>query len=137
MRGFMRLQANRRLVVCAVVVAFLSLSGCGVATGGSNDSTVSSTQVHRSGTAINLNIKATVTQRDNGRTVSLHVGDGIAVGFTGTFCGISIDPPDMLAFYAIPTPSNWLYLRAVKRGRGSLVARDSCKDQYRVTIVVS
>jgi hypothetical protein len=86
---------------------------------------------------INLNIKATVTQLDNGRTVTLHVGDGVAVGITGDVCVISIDPPDMLAFYAIPTPSNWLYLHAVKPGRGVLVVRGSCEAHYTVTIVVT
>jgi len=70
------------------------------------------------------------------RTLNLRVGDGIAVGFTGTFCVISIDPPDMLAFYEIPTPPNWLFLHAVKPGRGALVARGSCNAQYAVTIVV-
>jgi hypothetical protein len=104
------------------------------ATKGSNGSTDSSGQT--SGTAINLNIKARVTQRDNGRTLNLRVGDGIAVGFTGTFCVISIDPPDMLAFYEIPTPPNWLFLHVVKPGRAALVARGSCNAQYAVTIVV-
>jgi hypothetical protein len=97
----------------------------------------SSGQVQTSGTAINLNVKATVTQRDDGRTVSLHVGDGIAVGFTGDYCVINIDSPAILAFYRIPTPSNWLYLHAVEPGRGALLARGSCKTQYTVTIVVS
>ena len=78
-----------------------------------------------------------MTQRDNGRTLNLHVGDGIAVGFTGTICVISIDPPDTLAFYPIPTPPDWLYLHAVRPGRGALVARGSCKARYTVTIVVS
>jgi hypothetical protein len=104
---------------------------------GSSESTDSSGPVQTSGMTINLNIKATVTQRDNGRTVNLHVGDGIAVGFTGTVCVISVDPPATLAFYAIPTPSNWLYLHAVKPGRGALVAQGSCKAQYAVTIAVA
>jgi hypothetical protein len=70
--------------------------------------------------------------------VHLHVGDGIAVGVTGGLCGISIDPPDVLAYYVIPTPLNWLYLHAVKPGRGVLVARGgSCDVHYTVTIVVS
>jgi hypothetical protein len=136
MRGSIRLQAKSRLVVCIVVVACVWLSGCGAATRSSNQSTNSSPPVQTSGTAINLNIKATVTQRDDGRTVNLHVGDGIAVGFTGSVCVIGIDSPEMLAFYAIPTPSNWLYLHAVKPGRGTLVAQ-GCKAQYTVTIVVS
>jgi hypothetical protein len=106
-------------------------------TKGSHESTHSSGPLQTSGTSINLNIKATVTQRDNGRTVNLHVGDGIAVGFTGTICVISVDPPETLAFYAIPTPSNWLYLHAVKPGRGALVARGSCTAQYTVMIVVA
>jgi hypothetical protein len=106
-------------------------------TKGSNKSTDSSGQAQTSGTAINLNIQATVTQRDKGRTVNLHVGDGVAVGFTSNLCGISIDGPDMLSFYPIPTPPNWLYLHAVKPGRGALVARGSCKAEYTVTIVVS
>ena len=130
------------VLLAAVVAAGACSSTAGRAslatpTKGSVESTDSSGQAQTSGTAINLNIKATVTQRDNGRTVKLHLGDGIAVGFTGNFCVISIDPPAMLAFYAIPTPSNWLYLHAVKPGRGALVARGSCKAQYTVTIVVS
>ena len=139
----MRLHAKLGAVLVAAVVA---AGACSSTAGrasfattmkGSNESTDSSGQVQTSGTTINLNIKATITQRDNGRTVHLHVGDGIAVGFTGTFCVISVDPPDTLAFYAIPTPSNWLYLHAVKPGRGALVARGSCKAQYTVTIVVA
>lgn len=105
-------------------------------TKGSDESTASSGQVQTSDTSVNLNIKATVTQRDNGRTVRLHVGNGIAVGFTGNLCLVSVDPPEMLAFYVVPTPSNWLYLHAVKPGRGALVARGSCGAQYTVTIVV-
>ena len=152
MRGSIRLQAKRRLVVCAVVVACVLLSGCGAAaTKGSNESTDSSAQVQTSDTSNNLHIKALVTQRDNGRTVKLHVGDGIAVGFTGP-CGISVDPPGMLEFYQIPTPSNRLFLHAVAQGSGALVARGSCEApapaatpqpashlhaQYTVTIVVS
>jgi hypothetical protein len=69
--------------------------------------------------------------------VNLHVGDGIAVSFTDTVCVISVDPPGMLAFDTIPTPSNSLYLHAVTPGRGALVARNSCNAQYTVTIVVS
>jgi hypothetical protein len=136
MRGSIRWQAKRRLVLCSVVVACVWLSGCGAATRGSNQSTVSSAPVQTSGMAINLNIKATVTQRDDGRTVNLDIGDGIAVGFTGRVCVIGIDPPEMLAFYAIPTPSNWLYLHAVKPGRGVLFAQ-GCQAQYTVRIVVS
>jgi hypothetical protein len=130
-------------------MACVLLSGCGAATKGSHVSTDSSAQVQTSGEAVNLNIKAMVTQEDNGRTVKLHVGDGIAVGFTGP-CGISVDPPGMLEFYQIPTPSNRLFLHAVTRGRGALVARGSCNAQsldgatstqpsstYTVTIVVS
>lgn len=94
-------------------------------------------RVQKTGTVVNLNIKATVTQRDNGRALNVHVGDGVAVGITGNVCTIAVDPPNMLAFYAIPTPSNWLYLHAVKPGRGALVARGSCKTHYNVTIVVS
>jgi hypothetical protein len=127
------------------------LCGCGAATKGSNESTDSSAQVQTPGQAINLNIKATITQRDNGRTVKLHVGDGIAVGFSGP-CGISVDPPGMLVFYEIPTPPNQLFLHAVTQGRGALVAHGSCNApapgatpppanhldaQYTVTIVVS
>ena len=115
----------------------LGRSSLTIGTRGSNDLTDSSGPVQTPGMAINLNIKATVTQRDNGRTVKLQVGDGIAVGFTGSFCAINIDPPGMLAFYAIPTPSNWLYLHAVRPGRGTLVARGSCNAQFTVTIVVS
>jgi hypothetical protein len=129
--------ATRRLAVCAAAVACVLLSGCGTATKGSHESTDSSAQVQTSDTENNLNIKATLTQRDNGRTVNLHVGDGMAVTFDGTACGISVDPPDMLAFYTIPTPSNSLYLHAVIPGRGALVARTSCNAQYTVTIVVS
>jgi hypothetical protein len=138
------------MLLVAVVAAMACSSGAGrastktlgrasltTATKGSSQSTDSSGQLQTSGTAISLNIKATVTQRDDGRTVSLHVGDGIAVGFTGTSCGISVDPPDMLVFYAIPTPPNWLYLHAVEPGRGVLVARGSCKAQYTLTVVVS
>jgi hypothetical protein len=111
------------VLLAAVVAAGACSSTAGrvslaTPTKGSVESTDSSGQAQTSGTAINLNIKATVTQRDDGQTVKLHVGDGIAVGFTGNFCVISIDPPDMLAFYAIPTPSNWLYLHALKPGRG-------------------
>jgi hypothetical protein len=114
------------------------LSGCGAATKNSNESTDSSGQVQTSDTSNNLNIKATVTQQDNGRTVKLHVGDGIAVGFDGTSCaGISVDPPGMLVFDAVPTPSNSLFLHAVSPGRGPLVARNSCDIPYTVTIVVS
>jgi hypothetical protein len=78
--------------------------------------------------------------------VNLHVGDGIAVHFTGG-CVIGVDPPGMLVFYPIPTPSNSALLHAVKPGRGALVVRASCnppppytvkiKAQYTVTIVVS
>jgi hypothetical protein len=107
------------------------------ATKGSSDPTLAPGRGQSSGTTVTLNIKATVTQRDNGRTVNLHVGDGIAVGLTSTPCAISVNPPDMLVFYTIPTPPNWLYLHAVKRGRGALVAGDSCKSQYTVTIAVS
>ena len=98
MRGSIRLQARRCLVVCIAVVACVWLSGCGASTRGSNQSTVSSAAVQTSGRATNLNIKATVTQRDDGRTVNLDVGDGIAVGFTGSVCVIGVDPPEMLAF---------------------------------------
>jgi len=89
-------------------------------------------------------LKRVVTQADDKQTVHLRVGQGIGVRAVGGPSVISVDPPGELDFIAIPTPTNALYLRALRPGIGTLTATRQCfgtqcknADSFSVRVIVS